>query len=289
MKVLKLLGALDEDGAITDIGLKMCEISLSPRFARILVAVKSTSDNQLMLDTAICCLLLEFGSITSDYKVSSLCALKSDLFYQLEIFKHIDKYSIDPQSIDYSSLKKIRYYLPKILNQIGCEDVDMNDPTDYDKIKKFLVCGFPDSLYVFNPNKHGFVNDVISDARIPYKNSILTKGNQFIVGMPLNISNVIDTPTNNYKRLILATRYSLDEVLQFFSDMLTKNWSIDENEVITEHVFYHDVEITSYPLGTVDELKASHPEQFHEEKKHYPKFNQTICLLYFHDLKIKSI
>ena len=87
LELLKTLGALDETGQITSIGLQMCDISLSPRFSRILVEVKNTLDNQLMLDTAICCLLLEFNSITSDYKVSSLYSLKSDLFYQLECFK----------------------------------------------------------------------------------------------------------------------------------------------------------------------------------------------------------
>lgn len=290
-ELLKLIGALDETGEITNTGLKMCEISLSPRLARILVEVSATSDNQLMLDVAICCLILEFGPITSDYKICSLYNLKSDLFYQLEIFKNMEKYELDPQSIDYSHLKQIRNYLPKILRQIGCKNMEDNTDTDteYEKIKEFLISGFPDSLFVFNSDKHGFIDSIISESRKPYKNSLLTSGNRFLVGMPLNISKFVDMPENNYKRLTLATSYSLDEVLQFFSDMLTKSWSIDENEVITEHVFYHDVEITSYPLGTVDELKASHPEQFHEEKKHYPKFNQTICFLYFHDLKIKSI
>lgn len=287
LELLKTLGAFDETGQITSIGLQMCDISLSPRFSRILVEVKNTLDNQLMLDTAICCLLLELNSITSDYKVSSLYSLKSDLFYQLECFKHLNKYCINPYSIDYNNLKRIKKYLPKILSQIGCKDADTGN-TDYECIRKYLAYGFPDNLFIFDQNKRGFVNDVISTPRIPYKNSTLTRGNHFLVGIPLNISNTIDTPTNNYKRLILSTSYSLDEVLTNFADLLTKKWSID-NDVIIEHVYYHDLEITSYSLGTVDELRASRPEEFHVEEKDYPKFNQSISFLYFHDLKIKSI
>lgn len=288
--LLKKLGAISDTEQITQVGKEMCKLPLGVRSSRILVESKKYG---IEYDMLICCLLIELGEvqkITEESK-SKYGSIKSDLLYQLQAFKDIyfsDKklsYCLD-SSIRINTYSKIVEYMRKILPILDIEPSRLKPNIDY--LKKCLSCGFPDYLFILE-NRVGYKHNITAAPRKPYRNSIIAYGgHKYILGIPRDFSNeTVADKSHDYKRIVFPTSLSLDEVLMFFCDFIEEKHTIS-NGIVYKHLYYNEVEVTSYSVGTIEELKVSTPEAFHEEQEYYKKFNQYCVSTFYYDLKISS-
>ncbi len=285
-QLLHNLGAIDEQKNITELGIEMNKIPLNVRYSRILVEAKKYG---VEYDALICCLLLEYGSICYNRPMHALAFYKSDLFYEVELFKQAigpNPILLEDQNINKVNFSKISMYFNKLLERLHI--TKSNIDIDTISLKKCLLTGLADWIFVYE-NGVGYKNSLFATPRLLPKNSCLFKKyKKILVGMPMNFSNYPDDTDFTLTRLIFPTEYSLDELLEFMPELFTTKHTIS-NGIISSHILYNDIEIDSFELGTVEELHKTRPEGFHEEIEYLNKFKQNFKCFYFYDLKLSSI
>lgn len=280
LRLLNMLGAIDENRKITDIGNEMSKIPMEVRFARILVEAKTYG---VEFDALICCLVLSFGKFN---KFSSEIAhdLKSDLFGQMATFKklYLKQKLSDSSQIYWSKFNKTSKLFEKILHMLK---ITPSVDTDIPSIKKCLACGFPDFLFVCQKNI-GYKNNINASLRYLFNDSALyDKGNRYIVGIPVDSTN--NTDNTYFKRVKFPTAYTLDEVMECYSKWFKTVFSISGNNIF-ENQTYNGMVITSRFIGTVAEIMESDPDAFMEIKEVDKSSGKEFMSLYFHDLKVNS-
>ncbi len=285
-QLLYKLGAIDEQKNITELGIEMANIPLDVRFSRILVEAKKYG---VECDALICCLIMEYGPICYERPILALASYKSDLFYELELFKQANGPNpilLEDKNINKSSYAKIVMYFNKLLERLHI--TKSYSPIDVIALKKCLLTGLSDWIFI-HENRVGYKNSLLATPRVLLKNSCLFKKHKTIlVGQPMNFYNDPNHAEFSFARLIFPTEYSLDELMEFVPQLLTTKHSIS-NGIISSHILYNDIEIASFELGSVEELQETRPEGFHEEFEYLDKFKQTFKCSYFYDLKLSSV
>lgn len=285
IQLLEKLGAIDKDGNITDIGAQMCQIPLGVRSSRMIVEAKKYG---IEADMLICGLIQEIGKLGDILSIGDSCRSEqyiSDLVYQLNLFK-----SAYFDSNVYTGSMKLTFdhmveYADKVSTKLGVT-ITPNEP-DISTIKKCLISGFPDCLFILEKGK-GYINSSHSSSRIPYRNSFLSKGgHKYLIGIPMDFASDV-APDKVYQRILLPTSYSKEELLEVSDYLFTKKYVMKEN-VIYQYFYYNDIEIASFSLGTIAELRESDPYGFYENSEYYPKFKQSYKFLYYHGFKIASL
>lgn len=284
MELLKNLGAIDEDGKITELGIEMSKLPLGARSARMIIESKRYG---IQSDALICAILMEFGSINCSVRTDKAHKYNSDLIYELELFKEVYS-NIDASSELHSKIrngnlfKRISEYIDKILPILGLSEIS-NDKPNVSKIKKCLLCAYSDQIFIFKKGV-GYLNKLSANPCSMYKNSLLfNKRHQYVIGQQMNFYN---TDGSIYSRLHFPTAVTSDELFEN-PEIFKETYSVD-NDKIYKHILYNDMEIASNSIGTINELKETEPDSFHEESVYYPKFKQTYISLFYRDLKISS-
>ena len=288
-KLLHLLGAFDENNSITPVGKEMARIPLSVRYSRMLIEAKKYDVESDML---IISLLLQIGNIS---KISDNCrsisnfSSQSDLFYELELFRSIytDGFDISTlnsmKDININNFKSLIEQLIKISSMMNIDIRKTSNDTI--ALKKCILSGFIDNLYILTSNY--YYRSLSEDHRIIDRNSIFRKAKpKYVIGIPINIA--FSSSTSNRKFLTLISRctsYTLEELLEFSSTLFNVKHSIS-NDIIKEDLYYNDILIKSKELGSVEYLKQTDPNNFRDEIREIPKFHQTYCYTYYHDLTI---
>lgn len=280
LKLLQMLGAVDANAKITDIGKEMNKIYMEVRFSRILVEAKTYG---VEFDSLICCLILSFGRI--DESASEIAYnLKSDLFGQMTIFKqlYLEDVSSSTKQIGSNQLKKSIGLIRKISHMLK---IKPSADTDIVSVKKCLACGFPDLLFIYE-KKLGYRNNIDAPFRHLFTDSALyNKKERYVVGIPVNYVNHSDNSL--YGRIQFPSAYTLEEVIECYSKWFTTGFYKSQNSIFETKV-YNGIVIASRFIGSIEELKKSNPAAFHEKEEIDEKSGQTFISLYFHDLKVNS-
>lgn len=126
MEILKKLGAINNEGKITEIGIKMSKLPLDSRSSRMMVEAKKYG---IESDVLVCCLLMQIGSICGYITNKNSNGINSDLIYELELFKSLNNFDVLSNPKDYPNIhinnyKKILSYIDVILPMLGLTNIE---------------------------------------------------------------------------------------------------------------------------------------------------------------------
>lgn len=184
IKRLKLLGALDDDGKITEDGAKMAELPVSMRSARLLLeAQKGTPQT---VDSALKCIaILETkGIVTKEYAGEKYANLpyQSDMLNQLvlwqsaKVHKKILNQKRFAQAREiYTELKK-RIKLPPVKKHLSLQDIDV-------LFRAILSC-FADEVYVKGGQEYVRENEI---RQVDRSSLIFALRPEMVVGFPFDL------------------------------------------------------------------------------------------------------
>lgn len=277
LEILKRLGAINERGEITEIGTKMSEIPLNPRAARMVVEAEKYEKDKS--DVLIASLIMEFGYISENANRNDDCK-ESDLINEVECFKEIYN---TPYARNSMKLKKILECINKILPIIGLKELSKGK-TNISTIKKCLLCGYSDYLFVYKKGV-GYQNKPDSDAYSMYTSSSLFKSRKrLVIASPIK---VVEISGKTYCRISCPTSYTLNELLEYGDEIFTEVYFLADGKIYKKFE-YNGIEIVSLLLGTIGEVKESDPSEFYEEVEYNAKFRKTYVSLYYKGLKLSS-
>ena len=288
LRLLKILGALNSDLQTTSIGKQMVTLPMSVRFSRIFIESQAYG---LEFDSLICYVLFNNNAdnqISGDYDSELSNKMNSDLLMQIHIFK--EKYlqkktSFVIKNNNLSWFQKTALLLDKLCNLL---EITPTADTDISKLKKCICSGFPDGLFVLT-EKSKYKNNGSDSvyARLFLRSTLINKENMYVVGLPIDY---IDKTSNHkiIKRYIsLPTAYTEEDVIECYSKYLKISHSISNGNIF-ECQTYNGLIIKRAFLGTVEDLKVSNPDAFHQEKETDKISGETQICLYFNELKIDS-
>jgi HrpA-like RNA helicase len=184
IKRLKLLGAISEEGGVTEDGNSMAELPVSLRSSRLLLEAQKGSPQ--VVDSALKCIaILETkGIATKDYVGEKLANLpyNSDLLNQLLLWQGYKMYKklISQKKFNlaleiYKELKK-RIQLPPVKKHISLQDMDT--------LFRAILSAFADEVYI----KGGAEYQKEGDIRQVDRTSVLFGPKpEMIVGLPFDL------------------------------------------------------------------------------------------------------
>ena len=290
LKSLRLLGAIDNSNNITEIGIEMQKLALDPRYARMVIEARKYAVER---DALICALIAQIGNVSNTFHFNKYSSYHSDLFSQLSVFKSINPAKLTPDinAVNYIHIKE---YEKKNLSKL--KDSRFSPTINIPALKRCIAVAFPDHLYI--QKQSGYVNALEGVPRHLYQNSSLArKRPKFVVGVPMNFRNLCTK--DSYNRIIAPTEFSLDEVIECFSDSLDVTYAFNKNDMfdilsnpsnnkVDKVLSYNGIEIKRFSIGTVKEIKLSDPKGFHKEIEINTRFKQKYLSTYYHNLKISS-
>ena len=145
LEVLRLIGALDELGHITEIGNKIADWPVHPRLGRVLL--EGIRDDRKDL-AAFVVALLEVGDFRAKSKAKEL--FSSDL---IPIMKAIIEEDEDlSELIADATKKKVTKSYKSILSSLGIKPTKLT--LDPENIAKWILKGFPDRVACLRPDKN---------------------------------------------------------------------------------------------------------------------------------------
>ena len=273
----------DESNQITDVGEEVLKLRAEVRFSRIIIEARKYN---LEFDSLLCYLLKKFGDLwLYDETTDSICTgdKKSDLFAQMLTLKKVYFGEIDPNKYDLKKRKRCKDVINRYSSMMNIKPSKYSNISD---MKKCIACGFPDYLFIATTRK-GYQNDASTKYYYNTANAstVRLNENMYIVGISLSYNKV-----RNYLsgRIHLVTGYTEEEVMECYSEYLQFSYFTTDGRNVFGQYTYNDIKVKIEFIGTVDDLKISCPEAFHEEKEIDEVSGKNVICLYFHDLKISS-
>lgn len=200
IETLIMLGALDEQAKITDLGKRMIKMPVSVRFAKMIIEAEKYGCVDKMIKAVA---ILEIGTLikpktpsknaifNDDYVTYSDFTKedKSDVLAEIDIYDAITAFKIpdlNAAGINKKSFFRVKEVVAK-LNQVldGIVELDDNEPSKLDFIRCIAV-GIPDQLFMC----YGYDNDCEDTDRRGYKISRnnCIRHQQFVFGFPRTIT-----------------------------------------------------------------------------------------------------
>lgn len=200
IETLTMLGALDEQAKITDLGKRMIKMPVSVRFAKMIIEAEKYGCVDKMIKAVA---ILEIGTLIrpktpsknaifrDDYVTYSDFTRedKSDVLAEIDIYDAITAFKIpdlNAAGINKKSFFRIKEVVAK-LNQVldGVVEMSSNEPSKLDFIRCIAV-GIPDQLFMCD----GYDNDCEDMGRRGYKISRnnCIRHQQFVFGFPRTIT-----------------------------------------------------------------------------------------------------
>ncbi len=284
LKQLQLLECIDQSGKITDIGKKVLKVPMNVRFSRMLIEAKKYN---LEFDVLLGYLVskfeeLWFGRVDNGHAHET--ELKSDLLFQIYMLKRAYFEKINPNSRDFEKKKKCKGQIKKFISMMNITPSNYSNVQD---MKKCIACGFPDCLFIltsrtsYQNNKSSKYHYIIPNASTLGKNQ-----NSYIVSI-FATNHEAKYPFGGLTNL--TTAFTLGDVMEYYSKYLQDTYSILEGRNIFKNKSYNGISVEPEFLGTVEELKESCPEAFHQKKELDEVTGKDVLCTYFHDLKVSSI
>lgn len=94
--------------------------------------------------------------------------------------------------------------------------------------------------------------------------------------------------TSSHKRISILASYTYEEAMEFMPQIFEEQHFV-KDDVIFKRILCNDIELFVSEVGSVEDLKVSEPESFHNVNETFKKFNQTCISLYYKDVKISSL
>lgn len=288
---LRMLGAIGENGEITEVGLSMAKIPLDACSARMLLEAKKYD---VEFDILICSLLLHIGSICNNISAipNSLQNKGSDLFTELNVFKclyYTSKHSptyfkslLGKYYIRYSTYNKILESLSIIVKRFHINT--QNKPIDEKSIKKCLLVN---TNYLFINVGRGYRNSTISSRYLINNYSLIDKSSTCVFGYPYGFSEIPDSLSEVRYRINLPTVFTVDELSEFVPELFTRNYFLTDG-IIYASLFYNDLKAGFTEVGKLYDLLEEEPENFREETEPYSLFDSHSVSLYYCNCKIST-
>lgn len=288
---LRMLGAIDENGEITEVGLSMAKIPLDARSARMLVEAQKYN---VEFDVLICSLLLHIGSICNDMSAipNNLQNKGSDLFTELNVFKCLYYTSKNSHNkfksllgkyyIRYSTYNNILETLSVLVKRFHI-NTDKK-PIDEKSIKRCLLVN---TDYLFINVGRGYRNSTISSRYFANSYSLIDKSSTCIFGYPYGFSEIPDSLSEVRHRINLPTIFTADELFEFVPELFTKNYFLTDG-ILYANLFYNDLKAGFAEIGKLYDLLEEEPENFREETEHYSLFDSPSVSLYYCNCKIST-
>lgn len=292
-KNLMMLGAVNsENGTITEIGRSMSKIPLDARSARMLVEGKKYG---VEFDILICSLLMSIGSICKDINdiPDSLKNKDSDLFTEMNVFKalyYTSKTSakqlrslLGKYHISLSTYNKILESLNIVVSRFKIDT--SRHPINEVALKKCLLVNRD---YVFVRNNNIYKNNTYTHDRFTYKYSIVGTSSMFLLGVPRDFSNIPDSLAEVRHRLVLPTKFTLEELLEYVPELFTRdNYFLNGGKIYT-NLYCCELRVSVYEVGALYDLMEKEPENFREEQEDYSPFDVPTVSLYYRNCKIST-
>jgi hypothetical protein len=243
IKKLKLLGAITEEGKVTEDGSRMAELPVSLRSSRLLL--EAQKGNPQVVDSALKCIaILETKGIANKEYTGERFAnipYHSDLLNQLlmwqgyKMYKQLishKKFSL-AQEI-YRELKK-RIQLPPVKKHVSLKDMDT--------LFRAILSAFADEVHVKGGDEYQREGDI----RQLDRTSVLFQAKpDMVVGLPFDlVINRENRDTGETEQMLIplitfASELSLDylETLKPFSFYKNERVFVDNNKVLVHREYF---------------------------------------------------
>lgn len=289
-KNLKMLGAINENDEITETGISMARIPLDARSARMLVEAKKYNGE---FDILICSLLMSIGSICNEINEipNSLKNMDSDLFTEMNVFKSLYYASktsakqlrslLGKYHIGLSTYNKILESLNIVVNRFKIDTGKR--AIDEKALKKCLLVNRD---FLFIRDGDAYKNSTFLSKRFTYKYSLVGTSSKFVWGAPRDFSNIPDSLSEVHNRLVLPTKFTLDELLEYAPELFTRNNYFLTNGIIYANLYYCELRVDVSEVGALYDLMEKEPENFREEQENYSPLDSPSVSLYYKNCKI---
>jgi ATP-dependent helicase HrpB len=148
LQLLTALGAIDEEGQLTDDGRFMAEFPLHPRLGRIMLEGKKQGIPGAALLAALLIsegMLLRGDEMARDH-------LECDVTYQMELFlQAILKKPGARRDLDFGKMQRLRQLYESMRRSCNAEALQDLDPLDGVRIRRAIFAGFADRVAKFRP------------------------------------------------------------------------------------------------------------------------------------------
>ena len=199
---LAIIGALDSDGKITEIGLEMNKYPVRATLKRTIVESKKYSqDIQIMIAALAAAVesggLPMYGRYSSNEWKEIGDESSSDLLRQLDLFIATRQLSPSEQNkigINPKNVKKARETYEKILHQLGIKDTDLSYPNELqrEEMIRCIYAGHVEYIFQkFGRNLFRLLDD--TDAvvyRLSDRSVVDPRHSQMVVGLPRVVERV---------------------------------------------------------------------------------------------------
>lgn len=262
INTLKLLGALDQDSKITEIGKIMVLLPVSVQYSRMIVEAEKRG---VLADVATIAAIQECGGIKS-YKArynAFLSKYNCDLIADLECFTQVKDRNAHNQSDAFVGVSERNYYrvlelrsrLFDILIKIYGDVSSTGNPNE---ILKSCVSGFVEHLYVKSEN-HWYRSCHDQQRRKLNLYSAALQSN-LIMGLPKNLDSILpDGSTQTIyiiSSAIMVTEQILKEVApHLFREVSQSKFNYISNSYIKHISTYFNGELLSSKVEKVEKSK----------------------------------
>lgn len=187
---LKALGAMKEDGSVTEIGRRMARMPIKVQFSRMLIEAEK---RRVLSEVLTIAAILEVGGITQhkNYAWTRLTEEKeSDLLAQLDIWEEMRKRRVSAKKLSdhgvdkkrYFQAKEVRRNLDRALQRLGMR---FHSTGDREEILKACVAGMVD--HVFLQQWGRTYKNGGPQARDLDEKSVVRTYPEWIVGLPFDL------------------------------------------------------------------------------------------------------
>jgi HrpA-like RNA helicase len=272
--LLKVLGAIDEAGAVTSLGLEMSNLPISVRMAAFIIEGRK---RKVLSDAIIIAAIFEVkGIVDRERSLASLSKERtSDLLAMLDLYKRgrglnderLQGIGLDP--VRYSRAKEISGKLVERLTETAQrreEAIDLTSTGNNEDILKACLAGMIDRVYIRDLNK---VRGLYGDEREIDKFSTIRYGSsKIVIGHPWNLQTAKKGGgINTWPKLSMCSEISGDILMEVAPHLFTvENPALQLDPktakiVVHQKVFYKEKMISSHKMPvTWQEVEKYLPE-----------------------------
>lgn len=275
---LKCIGALNEEGSITEIGCKMSKIPLSCKYARMVVEAEKRG---VTSDVIVIAAIMEIGGLIdkkSTYHRHTNESI-SDLLAELEIWNKFTKtkfVDFDKERVNKKNFWRVKELVKKMFESL--KDLNLSSTHDKNDIMYCCLCGMLENVFVRNYDMYHNGNGKMYSID---KQSCVSNVFNLVTAIPKTIqfkNRYERDVTANFITMVTAIEYQM--LLEIAPHLFTfddEDLRFSENYmsvIITKNIYYRGIRIFSEYVKVPDHPEAKRlKEEWEEEQKSRQLFN----------------
>ncbi len=189
VNLLNLLGAIDANRGITQIGRKMASLPVDPRLARMILFSEKQSVRQITIVYAA--LLSEKSFYRSKEPLFRAFSGKSDLRFMFDLYLGLCNHESVSEllTIDKKAFQRVKASAAQIASKFGfskLEDGENLTEKDFIEAEKAILAAFPDRVGIIRGNQDQRAYKLVDGAGYRLANSSLVKDAKMVVAVSLD-------------------------------------------------------------------------------------------------------